>query len=235
MKTRKVHTKIWLDDWFCGLSLESKLLFVYLITNQYIGISGTYELSTRVILFETGLTQKQFDKAISDLFPKVLAYNGWISVVNAESYDPIRGDNNTLWKTRNKEVEDIPQDIKDHFDKCPINAPSMGDSPSIDGRKGIGIGIGNIDRESVREEERKYKNREDVTELDFQEIFDKYQFPLSFIRSKFDDVCNWEDEKPGRMRGRNWKLTLINWCKRDFIKMKQGGNNGRRVAVIPLE
>jgi hypothetical protein len=57
------------------------------------------------------------------------------------------------------------------------------------------------------------------------------------VRSKFDDVCNWEDEKPGRMKGRNWKLTLMNWVKRDAIKIRQEENDKRsgisKIEFIP--
>ncbi len=67
--------------------------------------------------------------------------------------------------------------------------------------------------------------RESITEDILQEISDKYGghtpgFP-SFVRSKFDDLCNWEDEKPGRMRGRNWKATLMNWVKRDSLEIRK--------------
>ena len=36
MKTRIVHTKIWQDDYFVNLSFQEKVLFLYLISNEYI-------------------------------------------------------------------------------------------------------------------------------------------------------------------------------------------------------
>lgn len=74
----------------------------------------------------------------------------------------------------------------------------------------------------------RYTTPDSVAELDFEEIAQKYQVPIAFVKSKFEDVYNWEDEKPGRMKGRNWRATLINWVKRDAIKLKQGGTDGRK-------
>lgn len=65
------------------------------------------------------------------------------------------------------------------------------------------------------------RERGTLTQKDFEEISSKYQVPISFVLSKYEDVCNWEDEKPGRMNGRNWRLTLIRWVKDDAIKIKR--------------
>ena len=52
---RQLHTKIWADSWFVELSVEQKLLFVYLISNQYSSVCGLYELPLRIIAFDTGI------------------------------------------------------------------------------------------------------------------------------------------------------------------------------------
>lgn len=92
----------------------------------------------------------------------------------------------------------------------------------------IGIGI----KGGVGGNEKKFSKREYVTDDVMAEIADKYQVPISFVRSKLDDVCNWEDEKPGRMRGRNWKMTLVNWVKRDAIARREVKNNVKGTGYI---
>jgi hypothetical protein len=70
---------------------------------------------------------------------------------------------------------------------------------------------------------KKYIHLKDLDEKDFQEIAEKYKVPVSFVISKYDDMELWVGEKAGRGRGRNWRLTLMNWVKRDAIKIKKEG------------
>lgn len=59
---RQVHCKTWRDDWFSELDTDSKLLWLYLITNQATSVSGIYQLPRKFIAFETGLTVKRIDE-----------------------------------------------------------------------------------------------------------------------------------------------------------------------------
>jgi hypothetical protein len=64
---RQIHVRIWKDEWFGELNPKQKLLFVYLFSNEQVSLSGIYELSLRVICFETGLSQKDV-LGIMDVF-----------------------------------------------------------------------------------------------------------------------------------------------------------------------
>ena len=55
---RQVHVKMWKDNWFLELAPEEKLLYVYLFSNDLTSLSGIYQISQRVIAFETGLAQQ---------------------------------------------------------------------------------------------------------------------------------------------------------------------------------
>lgn len=59
---RHVHCKTWRDDWFSELDTDSKLLWLYLITNQATSVSGIYQLPRKFIAFETGLSVKRIDE-----------------------------------------------------------------------------------------------------------------------------------------------------------------------------
>lgn len=204
MKTRIVWTKIWEDNWFQSLSDPAQKLFLYLITNSRINICGCYEVADRVIEFDTRI--KSLPKIKQELFPKARFFDGWVYLPNAQGYGGYTGVNNGVALER--ELKLIPKNIKSTlFSNKEYTHPEEY--------------IRGIDTPINHKSEISNKNREVVKESDMQEIADKYVVPLSFVRSKFDDVCNWEDEKPGRMKGRNWKLTLINWVKRDSLKIKQ--------------
>lgn len=114
MKTRIIHTKVWRDEWFVSLSSEAKLLWLYLLTNDKINISGIYELTDREILFDTSINIS--DTSIKDeLKPKVIFAKGWVRIVNVEKY------NKYLNSPKNvtaciRELDYIPDNIKADLD-----------------------------------------------------------------------------------------------------------------------
>ena len=108
MRTRIIWTKIWEDDWFQSLSDNAQKLFLYLLTNSRINMSGFYQISERVLLFDTRI--KNLDKVKSELIPKVRFFEDWVYIVNAESYSGYRGSKNE--RVLEKEKNSIPLNIK---------------------------------------------------------------------------------------------------------------------------
>ena len=72
-----------------------------------------------------------------------------------------------------------------------------------------------------------YSKIEDLQDSDLEEIAAKYSVPLAFVKSKCEDMYLWANEKAGRGKGRNWRLTLMNWVKRDALKVVQSHNDKR--------
>lgn len=85
---RQVHTKIWKDDWFLELQPIHKLFFVYLFTNECASICGLYELSKRVMAFESGLTYQEIDEAFATFVDTEKAYyqDNVVWVANLRKY-----------------------------------------------------------------------------------------------------------------------------------------------------
>ena len=61
---RQIHMKIWKDAWFLDLEPDHKLLFIYLFSNERSSIAGIYELSKRIMAFETGLTSEKITSGL---------------------------------------------------------------------------------------------------------------------------------------------------------------------------
>jgi hypothetical protein len=76
----------------------------------------------------------------------------------------------------------------------------------------------------------KFSKVENLTDKDLQEIADKYGVPMSFVRSKYDDMVLWVGGRPGsaKLKGRNWKLTLMRWVKSDALKVMEKEKNMQR-------
>lgn len=62
---RNIHSKIWKDDWFLELEIPHKLFFIYLFSNESASLAGIYELSIRVMSFESGLTIPEIKEAFA--------------------------------------------------------------------------------------------------------------------------------------------------------------------------
>lgn len=54
---RSVNTKLWFDEWIETLSVEEKLLWLYLLTNPQTNMLGIYEISIKRICFESGIKE----------------------------------------------------------------------------------------------------------------------------------------------------------------------------------
>jgi hypothetical protein len=109
VKTRIIQTRFWDDEFICECDIYTQHLFIYLLTSQYINISGIFQLSPKKIQFEAKLTENQFEQAKDNLerAGKVFFHEGWVYVVNA------RKNNNYLTKELNqkayqKEIERVP-------------------------------------------------------------------------------------------------------------------------------
>lgn len=112
MKTRIIHTKIHFeDDWFNTLSIEYRYLFIYTFTNSYIGHTGIYKISQRVILLETGATLDQWLKAKETFVKndKIRFFRDWIYIKKAQKYVNYSGPKNEL--AFEKELSLIPEDV----------------------------------------------------------------------------------------------------------------------------
>ena len=64
-KQRFISTSFWDDPWVQSLTPINRYLYLYLLTNTLTNIAGVYEISTRRIAFDTGLTKPVIEKTLS--------------------------------------------------------------------------------------------------------------------------------------------------------------------------
>lgn len=81
-KQRYINTKFWFDDYIINLNSLEKYLFLYFLCNNHTEICGIYELSMKIILFETGLEENQFNLIINKIKEKILYLDGWVCIRN---------------------------------------------------------------------------------------------------------------------------------------------------------
>ena len=131
MKTRIVWTKIWEDDWFDSLSQDARLLFIYLLTNHTIGLSGCFELRDKTICYHTHLKHEQLIKAKTELTPKVKFEDNWIYIPNAQGYNGFTGIKTEV--AVNREIGLIPEKVRNAFNITKTYTPSIPHTYPTDG------------------------------------------------------------------------------------------------------
>lgn len=104
---RQIHTSIWKDSDFLELTASEKLLFIYFFSNESTTLSGVYEISLRVVSFETKLSLSVIRKYLEkfEQLEKIYYRDGWVFVVNFQKYN--RGGDTVKTAIRN-EVDNIP-------------------------------------------------------------------------------------------------------------------------------
>lgn len=209
MKTRIIWTKIWEDDWFQSLSDNAQKLFLYLLTNSRINMCGCYQISERVLVFDTRI--KNLKKIKDELSPKVRFYEDWVYVVNAECYSGFRG--SKIEKALEKEKDSIPLNIKNalYYEK---EYRVSDKSDMVSSKHDTTINNKSIIINN------KYNNINNILEEDIEKISEKYQVPVSFVKSKLDDMINWHEKNPQKNHYKNYLSALRDWVKRDSLKIK---------------
>lgn len=209
-----IDNRIWNDSWFFGLGKESKLVFIFLLTNEACNLIGAYELPLRVVCSYLGMTQPQAEKALAELSDKVIYQNGWIIIRNYQKYNLMR--NPSIEVSKKKQIDSLPEVIRELMTGC-------------------GQGVDTLvapykEKEKEREKKGGVGGNKPSPEL-MSKIAEDYQVPVSFVESKWEDVVQYCGSTGKHYR--DYYLTLRNWVKKDSLNEKKG-SYGRKVAVIPV-
>ena len=129
------NRRFWQDQYISDLDPVEKLVFVYLITNPYCGLTGIYELPVKYAAFETGLDTEMVRKIMQRLHDdgKVFVSGSWVCVRNYPKYQKFSGVK--LEKGIINELKTIPSHILLNFIELgyPIDTLSIlsSDSDSV--------------------------------------------------------------------------------------------------------
>ena len=87
-KQRMINTRFWSDGYIRKMTIDDKLFYLYLLTNEHTDICGVYEIDKETMAFESGLTMDRLSKAMDSLSAarKILYHNGWIYIKNWKKY-----------------------------------------------------------------------------------------------------------------------------------------------------
>lgn len=116
METRILRTDFWEDDKIVSLNLDTRHLYLCLLTNPKIGQLRIYRLSDRQMSWYSGFNIEVLQKCKSDLQLSELAYfhDGFVCITGrAYVESDYSGGKNRIAKQ--KAINIIPESVLDHF------------------------------------------------------------------------------------------------------------------------
>lgn len=215
MKTRIIKTKIWSDSKFLELSPNARLVLLFLLTSPYVGMTNFIECADIFIVASTGV--KELPKIKAELESTKIAFfhDGWIIIPNLEKHNNYNNSPSNE-KVYNNEISAVPQSILEYFNT------SM--DTSVDGTV-----YSNHKSKTINNKSKIINQKPKTVEISQekkQEIAERYQVPLAFVESKYDDLLNYCQAK-GKTYS-DYGAALANWVKRDALQVVEKFNDKKR-------
>lgn len=116
MKTRIVYPSLWFDENFALHSVETKLLFLYLITSNQLSLSRYHHITDRQIMFDTGLNINQLKRGKKDLNKLKWCFftENWVFHNHKCGYVDYFGRDRVM-ESKEKEIAEVPSKVKQVF------------------------------------------------------------------------------------------------------------------------
>lgn len=216
--TRRISTRVWDDSWFGELKPDEKLLFLYFLLNTSTNMIGFYEISSKKIMFDTGLTEKRYDDAMETLLSsgKVLRQGDYIRVKNFikhQSFNP------SLKKRAIADVNALPKEYKPSELQHELNEKETYDYDAVAAwLQDEPVCVQPVDKveEPVKKEDnpkkevyRKFAHLS-ITSEEVTKLMEK-EYTLEQIDNILDKIENWRDNK----KYKSLYQTALTWLKRD--------------------
>ncbi|OPX88977.1 MAG: hypothetical protein A4E53_01710 [Pelotomaculum sp. PtaB.Bin104] len=113
-KERIINTKFWSDPFIQELDPDTKLVYLYLLTNERTSICGIYEITEKTILFDVGLPGDRLSQSVDRLVQagKIKRYKNWINLTNFAKHQK---SNPSVRQGIERELKGLPQDVFDRL------------------------------------------------------------------------------------------------------------------------
>jgi hypothetical protein len=213
MKTRIIQTRFWDDEFISDCSLYTQHLYIYLLTSQYINICGIFQLPVKKILYETKLTEKQFEIAEQELAQadKVYFFKGWVFVKNAMKNNNYvkSSDNQTAC---DKELGRVPADVTAFFDST---VRSTGNSTST-------VPINNKQETRNKNTAKKSSLKAlPLTDSEIQELATSLNKTPAKIKTLYEKILDYELSTGKSYK--DYKATIRNWLRMEYERREKRG------------
>lgn len=114
MKTRIVKTNMWRDSLVYPMNIDTKLIYLYLLTNERAGLTDFQVIILPEISLYTGIDESLVELCIKQLQERGLLkyYRGWVKMMNG-SYVSSNYKGGNVDNAKLEELNSVPSDIRD--------------------------------------------------------------------------------------------------------------------------
>lgn len=226
-KLRSVNTYFWDDSFVQGLSPNSKLLFLYLLTNSLTNVLGIYEITLKRIVFDTGLTELSISKSFEDFgrLKKVYFIDNYIVLPNFLKNQSMNNNMKTgavnVYNELPKkitELSDYEHEVKD-FESL-LKALESFENSNIN----IKFNINRVEPKKINpslDDIKKYFKENNYTEKSAIKFF------------KYYDAGKWKDSKGNAVI--NWKQKAQSVWFKEENEVKEKALNQLEIAAKKTE
>lgn len=222
MKTALLKTNLWDDDTIFSMNIDTKLLYLILLTSPERGVGRIYKLGKRIQSFRTGLNNEQLDLCHQQLekMGLVYFYEGYVYLSKKSSFvQPLKGKLTKI--TYSREVKETPDEVISYFssvskDFSPeSHRRTTGDSPEhVNDNVHDGVNVKVNDKIKKRELDPEAIRLSTLLQSKIRENY-------PFVKQKSREVERWavDIEKVNRIDGYDWPMVeaVILWSqKNDF-------------------
>lgn len=115
MKTALLKTNLWDDDDFYALNIDTKLLYLLLLSSPERGVSNVYKVSDRILSARSGLNENQLQICKRQLDDKnlVMFYQKYVKLADIAYVQPTKG--NFTKVSMQRELSEVPADVLTTF------------------------------------------------------------------------------------------------------------------------
>jgi hypothetical protein len=143
-KQRYISTSIWSDEWFDTLSIQEKLIYFHLLTNEFTNAAGVYHFSLKQIRIDLDISRDEVNAAMEkfEAAGKAYYYREYVVIPKWLKHQKI-SERNTIFLGVIKILRSLPDEIRrfiadrKHYDfpvEKYVKIPSIdGPSPVEDG------------------------------------------------------------------------------------------------------
>jgi hypothetical protein len=228
MKTRVIHTKFWTDTYIQGLRPTERLLFIFLLSNEQVNMTGAYEMNFGYMQYCTGIGQADIITTLEKFQQdrKIAYVDGYVVLLNHLKYQNYSKGNENQQKAFEREKSLLSDSVRDFIDN-----KGESTSPQL-----VGNQLPTIHKSEIRN--KKTKNIKQKTEIinseiekSFEEFWEVYprKIKKQDAKEKYVLLVGQDNTLVDKiLKGLNEQLPTMEKQERQFIPHPTTWLNGRR-------
>lgn len=192
MKTTIIRTDVWKDDELFKLHLDSKYLYLYILSSPERGNFYLFPWSKRLASTYTGITENQIETALTELIEAgfVQVYGGYIAIIK-EHFSVTR--NRYSEQAEEEMLSSLPEDVYAYF----------------------------IDKKPIPHQEKKPKAKKEEKLDDVKRFINSQNGAIQSALLEFVDYRVASKKKPTVQAVRLWVAKLNKWYPNQYDKQVQ--------------